>query len=363
MMPNGGIKYKNIWEGGAAMRSVAIIGSFRKFYDGVLELITLFRKNGFQVTSPYQSRIIEARQGFVIFEADDNSLTDDEIQTATLRKILNADAVYVYNPKGYVGKTTSYEIGILMAKKKPLCYLERPVDLPVPVANTQVLSPQDFIDKFISHEINFVLPQKDKVECNSAQRSVFDLPALIICGSMKFYEIMKSVQKELAEIGIYTVIPKDEASLPNNITEEEFSEFKRKVSQNYLDIIRRKGTFAILVLNEQKNDIENYIGANTFVEIGMAFTWRRKIFIYNDIYQPYSDELIAWKCVPIKKNLGIIRAFFDENIINYDDIQKIDIQQQIEFKNNENIQNYDCSQIIDIQQQFDFEKLVSSEQQ
>jgi nucleoside 2-deoxyribosyltransferase len=302
------------------MKSVAIIGSFQKYYKGVLELISLFKKNGFQVTSPYQSRITEARWGFVLFEADDNSLTDDEIQTDTLRKILNADAVYVYNPKqnpddkgGYVGKTTCYEIGILMAKNKPLYYLEYPDDLPVPVTNSQIISPQDFVDRFKSIDTHFILPFKDRAECNLAQRNVFGISSLIICGSMKFYDVMKSVKQELAEIGIAAVIPENETDLPQNITEEEFNKFKRKVSQSYLKKIRIAGTFAILVINERKNDIDNYIGANTLVEIAMAFTWGRKIFIYNDVYHPYADELVAWKCVPIKKNLRVIHTYFNEN--------------------------------------------------
>jgi len=307
------------------MKSVAIIGSFQKYYDDILKLIALFKRNGFHVTSPYQSRITETRLGFVIFEADDESLTDDEIQTDTLRKILNADAVYVYNPKltpeangGYVGKTTCYEIGILMAKNKPLYYLEQPDDLPVPVAKSQIISPQKFIHRLMSNGTHFVLPFKNKTKCDSAQRDVFNISSLIICGSMKFYDSMKRIKKELAELGIYTVIPEDETYLPENITENEFNDFKRKVSQRYLKKIRHKGTLAILVLNEQKNGIENYIGGNTLVEIAMAFTWGRKIFVYNDFYQPYADELNAWKCVPIKKDLSVIRAFFNENNINND---------------------------------------------
>jgi nucleoside 2-deoxyribosyltransferase len=310
------------------MRSVAIIGSFQKYYEGVLDIIALFRKNGVQVTSPYQSRITEARQGFVIFEADDNSLTDDEIQTDTLRKILKADAVYVYNPSGYVGKTTCYEIGILMVKNKPLYYLERPDDLPVPVADSQIITPQDFVEKFMTNDVHFILPFKDRTGCDSALRNVFGTPSLIICGSMKFYDVMKHVKQNLAELGIYTVIPKDETYLSKNITEEEFNEFKRKVSQSYLTKIRHKRTRAILVLNEQKNGIEDYIGANTLVEIAMAFTWGRKIFLYNDLYQPYVDELSAWKCVAIRKDLRIIRTFFNDYSSNHDCNQ-----QQFDFEN------------------------------
>lgn len=47
-------------------------------------------------------------------------------------------------------------------------------------------------------------------------------------------------------------------------------------------------------------DIPNYIGANTFAEIAIAFYFGKKVFLLNDIYEPYSDELIAWGAIPLK---------------------------------------------------------------
>ncbi|MDR0917765.1 MAG: hypothetical protein LBM93_00720 [Oscillospiraceae bacterium] len=108
--------------------SVAIIGSFQKYYDEVLNLITYFTEQNIRITSPYKSRIYTNRNGFVLFEADDKSQSDIDIQNDTIRKILNADAVYVCNPNGYLGRTTCYEIGIIMAKEQPLYFLEPPVD-------------------------------------------------------------------------------------------------------------------------------------------------------------------------------------------------------------------------------------------
>jgi len=307
-------------------RTVAIIGSFQKYYEDICGVIAFFRRNGFKVTSPYLSQITHARDAFVVFEADDQTLSNDEIQTDTLRKILNADAVYVYNlpnettptDMGYVGKTTCYEIGVLMAKNKPIYYLYPPYDLPVPINNEQILSPQDFVNKFITGDVAFLLPKKERVECGSALRVVFSKPSLLICGSMKFYSDMKRVQNELVALGIDAIIPDDEADLPEDITPEVFSEFKRKVSQSYLKKIRNKGTIAILVLNEEKNGISNYIGANTLAETVMAFTWKRKIFIYNDIYPSLADELIAWEAVAIHRNLKIIKQFFEGYISKRD---------------------------------------------
>ena len=35
----------------------------------------------------------------------------------------------------------------------------------------------------------------------------------------------------------------------------------------------------------------------------MAFTWNRKIYLYNDIYEPLQDELLAWGCICLKGNM------------------------------------------------------------
>ena len=286
----------------------AIIGSFRKFYKDISEVIRLFRKEGCTVTSPYLSDICDSRDDFVIFLDDDSTQSNDEIQTETLRRILNADAVYVYDPEGYVGKTTCFEIGFLMEHKKPLYYLEQPSDLPIPVATTHILSPYEFVKRIKSQELFFGLPVKEKTKNQNDLETVYgEQSKLIVCGSMKHYERMKELQKELIDNGIYTVVPEDEGQLPANMSEEEFNEFKKRVSRDYLKKIRSKGTYAVLVLNEEKNVIENYIGANTFVEIAVAFSWGRKIYLYNDIYEPYKDELVSWNAVSIHKDISLIK--------------------------------------------------------
>jgi len=65
-----------------------------------------------------------------------------------LKKIDEADVVYVVNPKGYVGKSVCVDIGYAYAKNKPI-YVMHPVDDP-PVMN--------LIDGILSFEelINFL---------------------------------------------------------------------------------------------------------------------------------------------------------------------------------------------------------------
>ncbi|MBU0570197.1 hypothetical protein KKB40_05490, partial [Patescibacteria group bacterium] len=61
----------------------------------------------------------------------------------------------------------------------------------------------------------------------------------------------------------------------------------------YMDKIEESN--AILVVNVAKKEIENYIGANTFLEMGFAHYRKKKIFTLNPIpNQPYIvDELLT----------------------------------------------------------------------
>ena len=93
------------------------------------------------------------------------------------------------------------------------------------------------------------------------------------------------------------------------MSEEEFRKFKKRVSGAYLKKIREKETSAVLVYNETKRGIDNYIGANTFVELAMAFSWNRKIFLLNDIYEPYKDELSAWDVICLHGNIDQIQDY------------------------------------------------------
>jgi hypothetical protein len=66
---------------------------------------------------------------------------------------------------------------------------------------------------------------------------------------------------------------------------------------------------AVLVLNFDKNNIKNYIGANTFLEIGFAHVHNKKIFFLNDAPdQKYiNDEVGAVEPIVINNDLSLIK--------------------------------------------------------
>lgn len=70
-----------------------------------------------------------------------------------------------------------------------------------------------------------------------------------------------------------------------------------------------KESDAILVLNFDKNGIKNYIGANTFLEIGYAHALKKKIYLLNDMPdQLYiKDELEAMEPTVLSGDLSRIK--------------------------------------------------------
>jgi len=67
---------------------------------------------------------------------------------------------------------------------------------------------------------------------------------------------------------------------------------------------------AILVINEDKNDIKHYIGGNTFLEMGFAYVLNKKIFVLNFLPEKLNliyQELVAMEPIVLGGNLDKIK--------------------------------------------------------
>jgi len=62
----------------------------------------------------------------------------------------------------------------------------------------------------------------------------------------------------------------------------------------------------VLVLNYDRNGVKNYIGGNTFLEMGFAYILNKPIYLLNPIPEIpyYKTEIIAMKPVVIEGNLN-----------------------------------------------------------
>ena len=128
---------------------------------------------------------------------------------------------------------------------------------------------------------------------------------IVVCGSIELTPKIKEIADALSGQGHTVEIPltssriiRGELTLGDFIKEKEasgdgsFRKIKDDVIRYYYNLI--KDSDAIVVVNEEKNGIPNYIGGNTFLEMGFAHVLGRKIFLFRSIPEmPYIDEIRA----------------------------------------------------------------------
>ena len=72
--------------------------------------------------------------------------TDSRGILGCLKKVDDADIVYVVNPQGYIGKSVSVDIGYAYAKNKSIYVMHAVDDPPIMNLISDVLSPKALID-------------------------------------------------------------------------------------------------------------------------------------------------------------------------------------------------------------------------
>lgn len=129
-----------------------IAGSYGRFYDRIMsEVVPAFEGAGIHVPYPPKSRIISRKGEYPIFDSDDRFNRDvytSSVLPVTKQDIIdmsrqsgksveqiekelgleqafleageNSDFVYLFNPEGYVGEHTSFELGRLSTLKVPI---------------------------------------------------------------------------------------------------------------------------------------------------------------------------------------------------------------------------------------------------
>lgn len=132
---------------GNSPQTCSIIGSFRRHYELATSAGREFTKTGVELLSPRDSTILDPSEFFVRLETDAPEHSAPQIQLIALHRILRSDFVFVICPGGYVGRTTAYEIGFVIARKVPLFFSEKPHDLPIPLADSSIISVAELCDR------------------------------------------------------------------------------------------------------------------------------------------------------------------------------------------------------------------------
>jgi len=131
---------------------------------------------------------------------------------------------------------------------------------------------------------------------------------ITICGSMAFAKEMLEIKQKLEKQNHVVIVPANTEKYANGIidVENKWEKIEFDVICAYFEEIKK--TDAILVINKDKNNIKNYIGGNSLIEIAFAHVLNKKVFLLNPVPQmDYSDEIEAMKPVILHGDLSKIR--------------------------------------------------------
>lgn len=147
---------------------------------------------------------------------------------------------------------------------------------------------------------------------------------ICICSSMSGYKKFMELKVELENLGHIVLPPEIEFEMKGDDTPVG-AYFDRNGGIDAFpfdhEIWKKKGeaiikhfrkideSDAILVTNYEKKGIENYIGGNTFLEIGYAFGKEKKVFVLNDLpaESVYKEEIFGMQPTVLKGDISGIK--------------------------------------------------------
>jgi hypothetical protein len=116
-------------------------------------------------------------------------------------------------------------------------------------------------------------------------------PLITICASVAMYKKVNEVQEALEPLGFTVIVPKlaREMKKNNDYVVEHYKtwfanpdDYDKKSDYMRTHFEEVDKADAILVVNEEKKGVKNYIGGNVLMEMALAFFARKPIFILND---------------------------------------------------------------------------------
>lgn len=137
------------------------------------------------------------------------------------------------------------------------------------------------------------------------------MKTITICGSMKFFAEIEQLKKELENLGFKVFAPSEEGTGTDysKLSKQKQADLKQSFFDKHIDKIKESD--AVLIANYTKNDMRDYIGANSFLEMAFAYILKKPIFLLNNIpEQPNTVEIEGLKPIPLKGNLN--------SLINYE---------------------------------------------
>ncbi|HEU0050927.1 MAG TPA: hypothetical protein VFQ60_02625 [Patescibacteria group bacterium] len=144
---------------------------------------------------------------------------------------------------------------------------------------------------------------------------------ITLCGSIAFYDRMQDLERDLCGYGHEVKLPPGQIQAEDGTWMPVYKYYELRKTAKIDDhwIWKKKAeamrnhfekvvwSDAILVVNEPKNKIDGYVGANTLMEMGLAFHLQKTIYLLHPIPdQSYTEEIYGMHPIVIQGDLARI---------------------------------------------------------
>lgn len=135
---------------------------------------------------------------------------------------------------------------------------------------------------------------------------------ITICGSMAHDSAMTEARQQLEALGY-------EAEKPNGVEGHDnerdgYLDEDAKLKRGFIDEHFRKidDSDAIMIINNDKNGVANYIGGNTLMEMTYAYAQGLEIFLLNPVpVLGYTTEIYGMHPIVLDGEITAIQAYFE----------------------------------------------------
>lgn len=144
---------------------------------------------------------------------------------------------------------------------------------------------------------------------------------ITICASLAFIDEMHKVREELVALGHAVKMPPDfvDDSKGGQISVQDRYRQSKEATNDDVDCWNMRENAmrnhfnkiewcdAAVIVNHEKNNVPGYIGANTLLEMGLAFHLQKPIYLLYQIPEiSYKEEILGMKPVCIDNDLSKI---------------------------------------------------------
>lgn len=133
-----------------------------------------------------------------------------------------------------------------------------------------------------------------------------ELTDIAICGSMSRMKQWLTVIDELRGMGFSVSTPElsERIDWSKMSDKDTVIQKGRLIRRHIANIVNAK---IVLIANYEKNGIKNYIGSNSFLEMGAGFMFEKPIYLLNPVpYQDNREEILALEPIVINGDLSKI---------------------------------------------------------